>query len=57
MSDYSTPPLRYATIQMIATDEAENAWNGVRFANASLTIGRQVKIFPMNAGVEREHHP
>lgn len=42
---------------IIETNEAEKAWNGVRFANASLLLGHQVKILLMNAGVEREHHP
>jgi uncharacterized protein involved in oxidation of intracellular sulfur len=39
---------------LIETNEAEKAWNGVRFANAALKQGHQVKIFLMSAGVEIE---
>jgi uncharacterized protein involved in oxidation of intracellular sulfur len=39
---------------IIETNEPEKAWNGVRFANASLKIGHEVKIFLMSAGVEIE---
>lgn len=39
---------------IIETNEAEKAWNGVRFANASLKAGHEVKIFLMSAGVEIE---
>ena len=39
---------------IIETNEAEKAWNGVRFANASLKLGHEVKIFLMSAGVEIE---
>jgi uncharacterized protein involved in oxidation of intracellular sulfur len=39
---------------LIETNEPEKAWNGVRFANASLKKGHEVKIFLMSAGVEIE---
>jgi sulfur relay (sulfurtransferase) complex TusBCD TusD component (DsrE family) len=39
---------------IIETNEPEKAWNGVRFANASLKQGHEVKIFLMSAGVEIE---
>ncbi len=39
---------------IIETNEPEKAWNGVRFANASLKKGHEVKIFLMSAGVEIE---
>ncbi len=39
---------------LIETNEPEKAWNGVRFANASLKAGHEVKIFLMSAGVEIE---
>lgn len=39
---------------IIETNEPEKAWNGVRFANASLKLGHEVKIFLMSAGVEIE---
>lgn len=39
---------------IIETNEPEKAWNGVRFANASLKVGHEVKIFLMSAGVEIE---
>lgn len=39
---------------IIETNEPENAWNAVRFGNASLKSGHQVKIFLMSAGVEIE---
>jgi len=39
---------------IIETNESEKAWNGVRFANASLKKGHQVKIFLISAGVEIE---
>lgn len=37
---------------MIETNEAEKAWNGVRFANTALKHGHEVKIFLMSSGVE-----
>lgn len=39
---------------IIETNEPEKVWNGVRFANASLKVGHEVKIFLMSAGVEIE---
>lgn len=39
---------------LIETNEPEKAWNGVRFANASLKAGHEVRIFLMSAGVEIE---
>lgn len=39
---------------IIETNNPEKAWNGVRFANASLKKGHEVKIFLMSAGVEIE---
>lgn len=39
---------------IIKTNEPEKAWNGVRFANTSLKVGHEVKIFLMSAGVEIE---
>jgi Uncharacterized conserved protein involved in intracellular sulfur reduction len=39
---------------IIETNEPEKAWNGVRFANASIHKGHEVKIFLMSAGVEIE---
>lgn len=39
---------------IIETNEPEKAWNGVRFGNASLKKGHEVKIFLMSAGVEVE---
>ncbi len=39
---------------IIETNDPEQAWNGVRFANASLKLGHEVKIFLMSAGVEIE---
>lgn len=39
---------------IIETSEPEKAWNGVRFGNASLKAGHEVKIFLMSAGVEVE---
>jgi hypothetical protein len=39
---------------IIETNEPEKAWNGVRFAYASLKLGHEVKIFLMCAGVEIE---
>jgi uncharacterized protein involved in oxidation of intracellular sulfur len=39
---------------IIETNDPEKAWNGVRFANASLKLGHEVKIFLMSAGVEIE---
>ena len=44
---------------MIETNEAEKAWNGLRFANTAIKQGHQVKIFLMSAGVEIERitHP
>jgi len=39
---------------IIETNEPEKAWNGVRFGNAALKQGHEVKIFLMSAGVEIE---
>ena len=39
---------------LIETHEPEKAWNGVRFANASIKAGHEVRIFLMSAGVEIE---
>lgn len=39
---------------LLETNDPEKAWNGVRFANASLKKGHEVKIFLMSAGVEIE---
>lgn len=37
---------------IIETNEAEKAWNGVRFCNAALKKGYSVKLFLMSSGVE-----
>jgi sulfur relay (sulfurtransferase) complex TusBCD TusD component (DsrE family) len=39
---------------ILETNEPEKAWNGVRFANAALKQGNEVKLFLMSAGVEVE---
>lgn len=39
---------------IIETNEPEKAWNAVRFGNASIKEGHEVKIFLMSAGVEIE---
>jgi uncharacterized protein involved in oxidation of intracellular sulfur len=39
---------------MLETNEPENAWNRVRFANAALRQSHEVKLFLMSAGVEVE---
>jgi sulfur relay (sulfurtransferase) complex TusBCD TusD component (DsrE family) len=39
---------------IIETNEPEQSWNGVRFGNAALKRGHEVKIFLMSAGVEIE---
>jgi len=39
---------------IIETNDPEKAWNAVRFANAGLDEGNEVKIFLMSAGVEIE---
>ena len=39
---------------ILETNEPEKAWNGVRFGNAALKQGHEVKIFLMSAGVEVE---
>ncbi len=39
---------------IIESNVPEQAWNGVRFGNAALKRGHQVKIFLMSAGVEIE---
>jgi sulfur relay (sulfurtransferase) complex TusBCD TusD component (DsrE family) len=39
---------------LLETSEPEMAWNGVRFANAALRKGHEVKLFLMSAGVEVE---
>lgn len=52
------PNLKGAVIMkigvMIETKEAEKAWNGFRFAVASLKKGHEVKVFLMSEGVEVE---
>ena len=40
---------------IIETNNPEQAWNGVRFANAALKRGHNVRIFLMSAGVEIEN--
>lgn len=40
---------------IIETNEPEKSWNGVRFGNAALGRGHEVKIFLMGAGVEIEN--
>lgn len=40
---------------IIETNDPEQAWNGVRFANAALKRGHDVRIFLMSAGVEIEN--
>jgi uncharacterized protein involved in oxidation of intracellular sulfur len=44
--------MRFGVI--IETNEPEKAWNGVRFGNAAIKQGHEVKIFLMSAGVEIE---
>ena len=39
---------------IIETNEPEKAWNGLRFGNAALKRGHEVKTFLMSAGVEIE---
>lgn len=39
---------------IIETNEPEKAWNGLRFGNAALVQGHEVKIFLISAGVEIE---
>jgi sulfur relay (sulfurtransferase) complex TusBCD TusD component (DsrE family) len=39
---------------IIETNGPEKAWNGVRFSNAALKQGHEVKIFFISAGVEIE---
>lgn len=39
---------------IIETNEPEKAWNGLRFGNAALAQGHEVKIFLISAGVEIE---
>lgn len=39
---------------VLETNEPEKAWNGVRFGNAALKQGHEVKLFLMSAGVEIE---
>lgn len=39
----------------LETNEPEKAWNGVRFGNAALKQGHEVKLFLMSAGVEVEN--
>ena len=39
---------------IVETNNPEKAWNGVRFGNAALHKGHEVKIFLMGAGVEIE---
>lgn len=40
---------------ILETNEPEKAWNGVRFGNAALKQGHEVKIFLMSASVELEN--
>ena len=40
---------------IIETNEPEQAWNAVRFANTALKQKHEVKIFLMSAGVEIEN--
>ncbi len=39
---------------VLETNDPEQAWNGVRFANAALKRGHDVRIFLMSGGVEIE---
>lgn len=39
---------------IIETNNPEQAWNAVRFCNAALQRGHEVKIFLISAGVEIE---
>lgn len=39
---------------IIETNQPEKAWNGVRFGNAALQKGHEVKLFLMSEGVEIE---
>ncbi len=39
---------------ILETNDPEQAWNAVRFGNAALTRGHEVKLFLMSAGVEIE---
>lgn len=39
---------------ILETNEPEQAWNGVRFANTALKKGHDVRLFLMSAGVEAE---
>ncbi len=39
---------------IIETNDPEQAWNAVRFGNAVLKRGHEVKLFLMSAGVEIE---
>ena len=39
---------------ILETNEPEKAWNCIRFANAALTGGHEVKLFLISAGVEIE---
>lgn len=40
---------------IIETNDPETSWNGVRFGNAALKLGHEVKIFLMGSGVEIEN--
>jgi uncharacterized protein involved in oxidation of intracellular sulfur len=40
---------------IIETNDHEKSWNGVRFGNAEIKKGHEVKIFLMSAGVEIEN--
>jgi len=40
---------------IIETNEPEKAWNGMRFGNAALKQGHEVKVFLISAGVEIEN--
>ncbi|HUH66704.1 MAG TPA: DsrE family protein [Syntrophales bacterium] len=39
---------------ILETNEPEKAWNAIRFANAALNEGHEVKLFLISAGVEVE---
>lgn len=39
---------------ILETNEPEQAWNGVRFANTALKQGHEVRLFLLSAGVEAE---
>ncbi|BDU76895.1 DsrE family protein [Mesoterricola sediminis] len=39
---------------LLQTRDPEQAWNGLRFANAALRRGHETRVFLMGAGVEVE---